>query len=653
MVPAEGAPDTPAPREAHTGDHGAETPVAGTLAMDPDRAGASGDGNAGGGGAMDASVDSGQGSVMDAPAADSAAAGDGASGNGDAGDGGVTDAPVADGAQAADGTSEYGDAPPADADMAGAEHAPPADAHLPPELGAADVPAAGAKEAGGGEAMTMAELLLTEGDYMPGRFRRGDDVDGVVVRQDKDQWVLDIGTKQEAVVPANDLARIPPEKLAAIRVGDTVRGVILRPEGEVIVSLSQAQVGVDWERAEALMASSETIELPIVGHNTGGALVAFGQLQAFVPRSHLVTLPDRRPEGEAEDWRPIYGKTIHVKIVEVNRKKRRLIASERQAARESRSEQRRRLMDELQEGTTRSGTVTAVSDFGAFVDLGGADGLVHISELTHERGRHPRDVVQVGQRVEVLVLSVNPEKKRIALSMKRLQKDPWVTVEQDHYVGELVEAVITGLSKFGAFARLEDGLEGLIHISELSDQRVDQARDAVHPGQEVTAEIISINPQRQRIGLSIRRVPVQLRAPVPEHAPDGHEAADAPVAPAAKAKPAAKAPPIAEEAPVSDDAPDTAGAPRADVASTPAESPAAENPPGPDDAPAAEATPNPDDAPLAQATPDTDGAPDSAVTSESDDTPNPDDHPASESPPEPDDSADAQDSPATDAAADA
>ncbi len=355
------------------------------------------------------------------------------------------------------------------------------------------------------EGMSMMELLLEESAFMPGNFQRGDVVEGTIVRKDKNQLTLDIGAKQEAVVPSTDLMRLPPELVEGLKVGDTVKGVILRPEGEIVVSLYQALTVGDWDQAKALEESGEILELPIVGTNKGGILVQLGNLQGFIPRSHVAQGAD---EGDGSGR---MGQVIPVKVIEVNQRKRRLIVSERQALREWRSAKKGRLLDALQEGETRSGTVSSVTDFGAFVDLGGADGLIHISELTHERGRSPKDLLRVGQTIQVYVLSIDRDRSRIGLSLKRLQPDPWQTVERDHYVGELAEARIANLAKFGAFARLDDGLEGLIHISELSDDHVEHPREAVRVGQRVTVEVIAIDPERRRVGLSIRRVPKHLR----------------------------------------------------------------------------------------------------------------------------------------------
>lgn len=362
---------------------------------------------------------------------------------------------------------------------------------------------------GDADGMTMGELLMEQGDFFAGAFQRGDVVDGVVVRKDKQQLILDIGAKQEAVVPADDLLRMPEGYLDTIDVGDRVKGIIMRPDGEVIVSIYRALTMTDWDDARAALDSGEIRELEIVGFNKGGTLVGFGNLQGFIPRSQLGD--SHAGVHDEASARQLLGVRIPVKVIEVSRRKGRLIMSERQALREWRSTRKRELLETLKEGDVRRGRVSSVADFGAFVDLGGADGLVHVSEMTHERGKHPKDIVSIGQEVEVLVLAIDPDHSRIGLSMKRLRPDPWSKVEHDHYVGELVEVVISNLAKFGAFARLDDGLEGLIHISELSDDRVEHPREAIRAGQRMTVEIIAIDPRRQRIGLSVRRVPPHLR----------------------------------------------------------------------------------------------------------------------------------------------
>ncbi|MFN8424075.1 MAG: S1 RNA-binding domain-containing protein [Anaerolineae bacterium] len=389
------------------------------------------------------------------------------------------------------------------------------------------------------EGTSMMALLLAEGDFLPGQYQRGDIVEGTVASKGRDQLTVNLGAKQEAVVPSSDIARVPKAVWDGIHVGDTLQLVVMRPDGrdgEIVLSLSQALSAEDWIRAEQMLESGEVVELEIVGFNRGGLLAGFGGLQGFIPRSQMAR---PMPEGGPERMVEFVGQRVVVKVVEVSRAKRRLIMSERQAAREWRSERKRALLGDLKEGDTRRGRVTSIADFGVFVDLGGADGLVHVSEMGFDRNRKPADIVKIGDEVDVLVLSIDRERKRIGLSMKRLQKDPWVKAADEHYIGELVDGVVVNLADFGAFVRLPDHLEGLIHISEISDAAVRHPSDVLRAGQTVTVEIIALDPERQRLGLSLRRVPEHLRAPEPT------DAADA-VAPAAAPEPTRTAAPEAE-----------------------------------------------------------------------------------------------------------
>lgn len=355
------------------------------------------------------------------------------------------------------------------------------------------------------EGVPVMELLMAEGDYLPGALDRGDVVMGTVVRKDDDQLILDVGAKREGLVPASDLARLPKGAVDAIKVGDEVEVVVLRKpsgrDGEMLVSLSQALTRLDWTRAQEALDSGDTLELPVAGVNKGGALVDFGALQGFIPKSHLVS----HLEGSGAPT------TLAVKVLEVNRRQRRLILSERKAAKEVRASQKDELLSDLAEGDVRTGRVTSVTDFGVFVDIGGADGLVHISELTYERGRHPKDVVRIGEEVRVMVLNLDRARRRIGLSIKRLADDPWAVIDDNHYVGQILDGAVTNITTFGAFVRLPTGLEGLVHISEIDDRRLEHPREALRVGQEVTVEILTIDSERQRIGLSMRRVPEQLR----------------------------------------------------------------------------------------------------------------------------------------------
>ncbi|HHX45533.1 MAG TPA: S1 RNA-binding domain-containing protein [Chloroflexi bacterium] len=372
-----------------------------------------------------------------------------------------------------------------------------------------------AMHAEGGEASQqslhpMAELLEQGyGQVLP---KRGDAVEGVIVAVSPSEILIDIGSKCEGIVTSRDLDQLDPSYRKSLRVGDTVLAYVIRPEdanGNVVLSLSRAMLEGDWREAAKMLEADEVFERPVAGYNKGGLIVNIGRVRGFVPASQVVSV---RPAQGASDeekeaaFAELVGQVLKLKIIELDRRRNRLILSERAAVREWRQEQKDRLLDELEEGTVRRGVVSSLCDFGAFVDLGGADGLVHLSELSWRRVGHPKQVLSVGQEVEVYVLSVDRERRRIALSLKRLQQEPWSAVEERYQIGQLVDCTITKLTDFGAFARVDEDIEGLVHISELSEERIAHPRDVVSEGQEVTLRIIRIDASRQRMGLSLRRV---------------------------------------------------------------------------------------------------------------------------------------------------
>jgi len=366
----------------------------------------------------------------------------------------------------------------------------------------------------GGEFPTSAEhpmVELLEQGYAYSLPKRGDVVEGTIVSVSANEVLVDIGFKSEGIVTSRDLEHLDPEFRRSLRVGQRVKVGVVRPEdrdGNIILSLQRALLEKDWDQAAELFDSEEIFDKTITGYNKGGLIVSIGQVRGFIPASQVVSVrgtqgdPVEREEALAE----LVGQTLRLKIIELDRRRNRLILSERAAAREWRREQKDRLLEELAEGEVRRGVVSSLCDFGAFVDLGGADGLVHLSELSWRRVGHPREVLEVGQEVDVYVLGVDAERRRIALSLKRLQKEPWATVGERYQVGQLVQCTVTKLTDFGAFARLDEDIEGLIHISELSDERIEHPREIVEEGQELTLRIIRIDPDRQRLGLSLRRV---------------------------------------------------------------------------------------------------------------------------------------------------
>lgn len=355
---------------------------------------------------------------------------------------------------------------------------------------------------------TMEDLLEQE-EFGLKSFSRGEAVEGTIVAISDSEMLVDIGGKSEAIVPQRDLEALDPEFRSGLQVGDKVMAVVVRPqtaEGHVVISLARAELEKDWREAEHLHKTQEVFDGLVSGCNKGGLIVRMGKLRGFVPASQLANEHQRKGEDSEQAWADLTGKTLPLKVIEIDRRRNRLILSERAALREVREGQKERLLDSLREGEVRKGVVTSVCDFGAFVDLGGADGLIHISELAWGRIAHPSEVVKVGQEVEVYVLAVDHERKRIGLSLKRLEPEPWDLVEQRYRVGQLVEGVITKLTSFGAFARIDDTIEGLIHISELSEDRITHPKEIVKEGETHTLRIIRIDSRKRRMGLSLKRV---------------------------------------------------------------------------------------------------------------------------------------------------
>jgi small subunit ribosomal protein S1 len=355
----------------------------------------------------------------------------------------------------------------------------------------------------------MGKFLSEEYDY---RYpRRGDIRQAVVLSIEPHQMIVDIRAKRDGIVPEGDLQRLEEEELTTIDIGDEILVYVLRPEdinGNVVVSINMALVHRDWLRAEELFKSGEIYEGEISNRNKGGLIVPFGRISGFLPASQLVNMPRRLShEKKMAKLSEFVGQTLPLKIIEVNRHRRRLIFSERAAQRQWREQQKEKMMNQLCEGDTRRGTVSSLCNFGAFVDLGGADGLVHISELAWYRVKHPREVLSVGDEVEVYVLRLDYKRRRIGLSIKRLQPDPWALVDDKYQVGQLVQGKITNVVDFGAFACIEPGVEGLIHVSQLAKGNVGHPSNVVNMGDELTLRVISVDAERRRIGLSLRQAP--------------------------------------------------------------------------------------------------------------------------------------------------
>jgi small subunit ribosomal protein S1 len=338
-----------------------------------------------------------------------------------------------------------------------------------------------------------------------GDIQRGDLLDGTIVAVDEYGIIVDVGLKRDGVVPRQDVDMLGEG--FCCDVGQEVTVMVLNPEdrdGNLVVSIQQALATGDWDDAEALLDSGDVHYGRVVAANKGGLIVPFGELRGFVPASHVVDLPrGLNDDSRIQHLSHLVGQEMALKVIEVNPRRRRLVFSQRLAQRESRESAKGRLLERLHEGDVVKGRVSSLRDFGAFVDLGGADGLIHVSELAWQRVNHPGEIVRVGQEIEVYVLQLDKEQQRIGLSLKRLRSNPWLEIEQDHHVGEMVDGIVSRVVSFGAFVELANGIEALLHVSEMGNIHTRELDTVLQPGQSIRARIISLEPHRQRMGLSL------------------------------------------------------------------------------------------------------------------------------------------------------
>lgn len=351
--------------------------------------------------------------------------------------------------------------------------------------------------------------LMADADGGFRSFHRGDMLEGTVVSIDRDGILVDIGTKSEGVIPLSETQRVGDA--ADLTVGDSVYVIVIQPEGReghAILSLNRARSERGWRTLQTKFESGEILTSRIVDVNRGGLVAEAEGVRGFIPISQISSVRVNGLDGDDLEraLREMVGRDIPVKVLELNRQRNRLIFSERVALQELRGQRRDKLLTELHEGDVRHGRVSSLCDFGAFVDLGGADGLVHLSELAWHQVTDPAEIVQVGEEVDVYVLGIDRERRKISLSIRRTQPEPWATALERYPVGSLVTAKITRLTAFGAFARLEDGIEGLIHVSELSDHHVTHPRNVVRENEELTLRVLRVEPERRRLGLSLRQV---------------------------------------------------------------------------------------------------------------------------------------------------
>lgn len=348
-------------------------------------------------------------------------------------------------------------------------------------------------------------LMQDEATFAPLNLRRGEIRNAIILEVRDREIIVDLNAKQDGIVKSEDLERLDPEFREGLKSGEEVPVYILNPQdpdGNLVVSINMGLQRYDWEKARQLMEREEVDSVRVIGSNRGGILVRWKRLEGFIPSSHLtsVNLSGDRRDGANE----LIGKDLVVKVIEVEQDRRRLIFSEREAQKEWRAQQKARLLAELKEGDVVKGTVTGLRDFGAFVNLGGADGLIHVSELAWHRVDHPRDVLKVGQEIEVYVLSLDRSTNRIALSRKRLLPDPWSDAAERYHEGQLVEGTVTNVVDFGAFVALDNGLEGLLHLSEMGDGSLKEPHSYVQKGDRLTLRISHLEPDKRRVGFTQR-----------------------------------------------------------------------------------------------------------------------------------------------------
>ncbi len=469
-------------------------------------------------------------------------------------------------------------------------------------------------------------LLEIDGQIVPNYdatfqpIEEGQVVTGHVVRIDKDEVLVDIGYKSEGVIAANELSiRKSVDPKDEVHLGEEVDAIVLIKEdqdGRLMMSKKRARFEKAWRRIETAAESGEPVEGTVIEVVKGGLIIDLG-VRGFLPAS----LVDIRRVPNLDEY---MGTKIESKVIELNRSRNNVVLSRRAVLEEERKEVRQQILDRLQPGSVVEGQISNIVDFGAFVDLDGIDGLIHISELSWSHVNHPSEILTIGDTVKVKVLDIDRDRQRISLGLKQTQEDPWQRIVDTYNVGDELEGKVTKVVTFGAFVEILDGVEGLVHISELAPHHVESPREVVHPGDEIRVQILEIDSERRRLSLSAKRVEDQILplSRPDDVAPPEDTDEDAAVAEAEEITAEATAEVASVEAEVAELAPDAevaSEAPEAEVASeaeaTPAPEAEIETAPEAEvaEAPEAEATP---EAPEAEAIPEPADAPEAAAEPE-------------------------------------
>lgn len=360
-------------------------------------------------------------------------------------------------------------------------------------------------------------------NFDPGgrELNAGEVVTGTVVHIDHEGVLVDVGTKSEGLIRPNELSREPVQNMEdVVKVGDKVDVVVLDPagrDGNLLLSKKRADFEKAWDRVQEALGDGRTMQAMVTDRVKGGLVVDLG-IRGFVPASHV-------GNGKLKNLEKFVGQSVPLKVLEVDREHRKVVLSHRLATEEERAKQKEDTIGSLAEGQTRTGTVRRVTDYGAFVDLGGIDGLLHVSEMSWTRVKHPNDVVKVGDQIQVMILKLNLDQGRVSLGLRQILPDPWTTVAERYHVGDTVEGEVTRLVPFGAFVLLEGDVEGIIPNSELAHRRIAKPADVVESGQRVEVKVIDVRPEERRLTLSLRALQPRdaepERRPAPAVGPDG------------------------------------------------------------------------------------------------------------------------------------
>ena len=340
-------------------------------------------------------------------------------------------------------------------------------------------------------------------------FDEGDLVNGTVVKIEHDEVLVDIGFKSEGVIPVRELSiRKDANPADIVALGDPIEALVLQKEdkdGRLVLSKKRAEYERAWNRIEEKFNSGENVEGEVIEVVKGGVIVLYKAMRIFVPASQATA-------SRGEDLNELMGKDVKFRIIEVNRQRRRAVGSIRSVLREERKAAQEKFWEQVEEGQQYTGKVKSLTNFGAFVDLGGVDGMVHISELSWNRIKHPSEVLKVGDTVDVYVKGLDRENGKISLGYKRPEDNPWVKLEREYPVGTVCDAKIVGMTQFGAFASVIPGIDGLIHISQIADHRIEKPQDVLKIGDEVKVKITDIDFERHRVSLSIRALLEEQKA---------------------------------------------------------------------------------------------------------------------------------------------